>query len=386
MERLKVLVVTNDFPPRFGGIEAYVGQLVRHLSLDVSTTILTSRHTNALSFDQSFPAEVIRWGPYPLIPTPRLAQTVIDYINHRRVKVVVFGATLPLALIAGSIRARTDARIVMLTHGLEPAVASVPGGPSLLRRILRHATIVTVLSQWSEKRIRDVTGSRARIDLLRSGIDPGVFHPAIDGSPIRERFALGPGPIIVTVSRLVARKGHDRLIAALPSVAQEFPTVRLLIVGSGPERSRLEQFAARRAVSRHVVFAGAIADRDLPACFAAGDVFAMPCRSRWGGLDTEGLGTVFLEAAAVGCPSVAGNVGGAPEAVIDGQTGLVVDGTKDGAIAAALMRLLRTPSEARAFGAAGAARVHRDLTWSSLARRLEYLLFEAGAQSQVVAT
>ena len=377
---LKLLVVTNDFPPRIGGIEHYVAELVRHLSAEVSTTVLTSNHLDATEFDKSFPARVIRWAPYPLLPSPRLIRTVADSITRNEVDVLVFGATLPLALIAGAVRRRTAVPIVMFTHGVEPGFTSLPGGSALLRRITRHATIVTVLSRWSERQIRSAVGQRPRIELLPSGIDPARFRPDIDGAAIRRRFALGTGPVIVSVARLVPRKGHDRIVGALPGIVREFPNVRLLIVGDGRSRGRLERLTARHHVENHVVFAGAVSDADLPACFAAGDVFAMPCRSRWAGLDTEGLGTVFLQAGAVGRPAVAGRSGGAPEAVIDGETGIIVDARTSAAVEAGMLALLRSPDTSRTLGANAAARVHREFTWPLLAERFEGLLHDAAAE------
>ena len=198
-------------------------------------------------------------------------------------------------------------------------------------------------------------GSRLtpRIELLRSGVDAGRFQPNLSGATIRQRHGLGSGPVIVSVARLVPRKGHDRLIAALPEIARAFPTVRLLVVGAGPSRSRLQRLATRYQVGSHVVFAGAVSDADLPGYFAAGDMFAMPCQSRWAGLDTEGLGTVFLQAAAVGKPALAGRSGGAPEAVLDGETGIVVDASTSAEVAAGILRLLSQPEQARALGASG---------------------------------
>jgi phosphatidyl-myo-inositol dimannoside synthase len=374
---LKILVVTNDFPPRIGGIEEYVAELVRHLSPAVSATVLTSRHADAPSFDQSFPARVIRWARYPLLPTPRLARGVVEHVTREDANVLVFGATLPLAMIAGAVRRRTSVPIVMFTHGVEPALTALPGGSRWLRTITRHAALITVLSRWAERRIRSAVGPIPRIEMLPSGVDPDRYRPTVDGAAIRDRYGFGAGPVIVSVSRLVPRKGHDRIIAALPGIARQLPTVRLLIVGAGPARRKLETLAARYGVASRVVFAGAVPAADLPACFAAGDVFVMPCRSRWAGLDTEGLGTVFLQAAAVGRPAVAGRTGGAPEAVIDGETGIVVDGMSTAAVEAGVLRLLQSPAEARALGATGASRVHRERTWAILGRRLECLLHEA---------
>ncbi|MGH9387685.1 MAG: glycosyltransferase family 4 protein [Vicinamibacterales bacterium] len=377
---LKLLVVTNDFPPRIGGIEQYVAELARHLSPDVSTTVITSNHLDAPPFDRSFPARVIRWAGYPLLPSPRLVEAVVEHVTCDQVDVLVFGATFPLALIAGAVGRRTAVPIVLFTHGVEPALTSLPGGSALLRQLARHATIMTVLSRWAEHRIRSAVGSIPRIELLPSGVDAHRFRPGVAGTAIRHRYGLGAGPVIVSVARLVPRKGHDRIIGALPGIAREFPAVRLLIVGTGPSRRRLERLTVRHGVASHVVFAGAVSDADLPACFAAGDVFAMPCRSRWAGLDAEGLGTVFLEAAAVGRPAVAGQSGGAPEAVLDGETGLVVDARASASVEAGVLHLLRSADEARAMGANGASRVHRELTWPVLARRLECLLHEASAK------
>ena len=374
---LKLLVVTNDFPPRIGGIEQYVAELVRHLSADVSATILTSGHADAAAFDRSFPARVIRWARYPLLPTPALARAVVENVREDRVDVVLFGATLPLASIAGTIRRRTAVPVVMMTHGLEPALTSLPGGSVLLRRIIRHAATTTVLSRWAEDRIRAAVGPVARIELLRSGVDGDRYRPNLDVAATRHRYGLGDGPVVVTVARLVPRKGHDRLIAALPGIARVYPGVRLLIVGSGPSQPTLERLAARYGVASRVVFAGVVAEDELPAHFAAGDVFAMPCRSRWAGLDAEGLGTVFLQAAAVGRPALAGRSGGAPEAVIDGETGVVIDARTAAAVETGVLGLLSKPSVASAMGIAAASRVKHEFTWPLLAQRLEQLLREA---------
>jgi phosphatidyl-myo-inositol dimannoside synthase len=374
---VNLIVVTNDFPPRIGGIEQYVAELLRHLSRHVSTTVLTSNHADAPAFDRSFPARVIRWAPYPLLPTPWLAKAVTEYATRVRADVVVFGAMFPLALIAGAVRRRTAIPILMCTHGVEPALPSLPEGSALVRRLARPATIVTVVSRWAQQRIRSAVGPLARIELLPCGVDGDRFRPGISGDAIRRQYGLGDGPVIVSVARLVPRKGHDRLIDALPGIAREFPAVRLLIVGAGPFRRRLEKLTVRHGVAGHVAFAGAVPEADLPACFAAGDVFAMPCRTRWAGLDREGFGAVFLQAAAVGRPAIAGQSGGAPEAVIDGKTGIVVDATDSAAVEAGVLRLLRSPGEASMLGAAAAARVHGELTWPLLARRFEALLNEA---------
>lgn len=371
---IRVLVVTNDFPPRVGGIEEYVSELVRHMAPTATVTVLTSAHAGAANHDADFPARIERWRPFPLLPSPMLASAVVDRVRRDRIEVVMFGATMPLAMIAGSVRRRTGVPIVMMTHGLEPAMAAWPMGAPLLARVLRHAAAVTVLSRWSEQRLRRLMGNRLRIVHLSSGVDPRRFRQDVSGETIRARYRLSTGPVVTSVARLVARKGHDRLIAALPRVARAHPNVRLLIAGDGPYRPVLERAIAAQGVTDRVVLTGLVSYAELPAHFAAGDVFAMPCRSRWGGLDVEGLGTVFLQAGAVGRPVLAGDSGGAPDTVLDGRTGHVVDGGQVEAVADGLLRLLDDPRRSREMGEDAAARIHRELTWPQLAARLARLL------------
>jgi phosphatidyl-myo-inositol dimannoside synthase len=207
---------------------------------------------------------------------------------------------------------------------------------------------------------------------LTPGVDVDTFRPGVDGARIRARYGLGDQPVIVCVSRLVPRKGQDTLIDVLTSVRQAVPRTQLLIVGAGPYRADLERRAAKAGLREHVVFTGAVPFEELPAHFAAGDVFAMPCRTRRGGLDVEGLGIVYLEASAVGLPVIAGDSGGAPDAVLEGETGFVV---RDAAgLTARLVELLTDGQRRARMGAAGRAWVERDWQWDQIAARLRGLL------------
>jgi phosphatidylinositol alpha-1,6-mannosyltransferase len=191
---------------------------------------------------------------------------------------------------------------------------------------------------------------------------------------VRERLGLGERPVVVCVSRLVARKGQDVLVRAMPSILRAVPEAVLLIVGDGPYRPALEQLVDKTGVRAAVRFTGGVEWSELPAHFDAGNVFAMPCRTRRKGLDVEGLGIVYLEASATGIPVVAGNSGGAPDAVLEGETGYVVDGRQVDAVAASVIECLQDPVAARAMGAAGRAWVERDWTWDAAAARLELML------------
>lgn len=375
---MRVLVVTNDFPPRVGGINDYVAQLVRRLEPG-SATVFSSTFGDAAAFDATYPQRVVRAPTGMLLPTPRVLARVSRLVDETRPHVVLFGAAAPLAFMGASLRARHGVPYVACTHGLELGLLSVPGGAAFLRRLGRTAAAVTAVSAFVADRLAPHLGPSCALALLPSGVDVERFAPDVSASRARERWALGDGPVVVCVSRLVPRKGQDRLIAAVPRLVDEWPGLRLLVVGDGPFAGALRRLAARRGVADRVVFTGEVAYADLPDCFRAGDLFAMPCRTRWGGLDVEGLGAVYLQAAAVGRPCIAGRSGGAPEAVRDGDTGLVVDGRSVEAVADAVRGLLRDRARAQAMGAAGAAWIRAEWSWDRMADRLRTILERAAS-------
>ncbi|MBP7778858.1 MAG: glycosyltransferase family 4 protein [Acidobacteria bacterium] len=370
---MRVLVVTNDFPPRVGGINDYVHQLVRRLAPG-SVTVLTSTYPGAAAFDATFPQRVVRQPVRMLLPTPAVLAAASRLVVAERPDVILFGAAAPLALMGATLRRRHGVPYIACTHGFELVATRLPPGGVFLRRLGRTAAAVTVVSRYVRERLMPFLEGGCRVELLPSGIDATRFHPAVTADDVRRRHALGADPTIVCVSRLVPRKGQDHLIRVLPRLADEFPNVRLLIVGDGRYKRTLRRLTACLGLERRVVFAGEVRYELLPAYFRAADVFAMPCRSRFGGLEVEGLGAVFLQAAAVGRACVAGRSGGAPEAVRHGETGLVVDGTDLDELATALLTLLRDPARAQTMGAAGAAWVHGALTWDHMAVRLRDLL------------
>jgi phosphatidylinositol alpha-1,6-mannosyltransferase len=267
-----------------------------------------------------------------------------------------------------AIRRKLGIPYIGFTHGLELTGTLVPG---LLRHIGRDASMLTAASAWACRALEKSFGWQGRMEVLPSGIDTDEFRPDVSDAAVRERHALGDAPVVCCVSRLVARKGQDMLIRALPAVANAVPGVKLLIVGSGPYDATLRKLAAETGVADRVVFPGAVPYAELPAYFRAGDVFAMPCRLRWFGFDVEALGAVFLQGAAVGRPVIAGDSGGAPEAVIPGKTGLVVDPTRPEPLAETIVSLLSDRPRAEAMGKAGAHWVHTEWTWEKMADRLK---------------
>jgi phosphatidylinositol alpha-1,6-mannosyltransferase len=373
---LHLFVVTNDFPPRIGGINYYVDQMMRRFAPG-SVTVFSSRHEGWEAFDRDYPHDVIRLDTGMMLPTPGVRRRLHDELRARKPDVVAFGATWPLAHMGPSITRKLGIPYIGFTHGLELTGTLVPG---LLGHIGRDAALLTAVSIWAQKALERSFGWEGRMELLPSGIDTDQFHPGVSDAVVRERHALGDAPVVCCVSRLVARKGQDMLIRALPQIAREVPEVKLLIVGSGPYDDTLRKLAAGTGVGDRVVFTGAAPYHELPAYFRAGDVFAMPCRLRWFGFDVEALGAVFLQGAAVGRPVIAGDSGGAPEAVIPGQTGLVVDPDRTGPMAEAITSLLLDPTRARAMGKAGAVWVHTEWTWEKMADRLKGYLAKVGAE------
>ncbi|GAB3811613.1 hypothetical protein GCM10027605_51960 [Micromonospora zhanjiangensis] len=233
---------------------------------------------------------------------------------------VWFGAAAPLGLLARGLRRRAGiGRAVALTHGHEVGWAALPGARTLLRRIARDSDVVTYLGEYTRTRLARAVDGLTDLRRLAPGVDVEAYHPGVDGAPVRARHGLADRPVVVCVSRLVPRKGQDALIRALPAIRRRVPDAALLIVGGGPYRPALEKLARRVGVDRDVVFTGSVPAAELPMHYAAGDVYAMPCRTRNRGLDVEGLGIVYLEASATGLPVVAGDSGGAPDAVREGR-------------------------------------------------------------------
>jgi phosphatidylinositol alpha-1,6-mannosyltransferase len=372
---MKVLVVTNDFPPKIGGINYYVAHLVRHFPAG-EITVFASDWPGAETFDAEFPHPVVRWTSDSMYPTPGVVQRVAELVRQEDADIVLFGAAAPLALMGRTIQRWTGIPYAAFMHGVEIWAAQVPVAAGLLSLLGRNAALLMGVSRWQVEVTRKAIGPQPGIELLSPGVDAQRFHSGVSDRAVRERHGLGDAPVICCVSRLTLRKGQDVVIRALPRIAEEVPEVRFLVVGAGPDYERLRDLARRQGVEERVVFAGEVPYDELPGYFRAGDVFAMPCRTRKLGLEVEAFGSVFLQASAVGRPCVAGDSGGAPEAVLDGETGLVVDGADRDAVGGAILELLLDRDRAHKMGRAGADRVRRELTWEALSARLRGLLLD----------
>jgi phosphatidylinositol alpha-1,6-mannosyltransferase len=368
---MTTLLVTNDFPPRPGGIQSFVhGLAVRQPP--GSLVVYASTWKGSAKFDADQPFEVVREATSMLLPTPGAARRAAEIAKAYGCDTVWFGAAAPLGLLAPGLRRRAGVeRAVAQTHGHEIGWAALPGARGLLRRIARGADVVTYLGEYTRVRLDKALHGLTDLRRLAPGVDVDAYHPEVDGGEIRRRHGLGDRPVVVCVSRLVPRKGQDTLVRALPAIRRRVPEAALLVVGGGPHRSTLEKLATGMD---GVVFTGSVPSGELPAHYAAGDVFAMPCRTRNRGLDVEGLGIVYLEASASGLPVVAGDSGGAPDAVREGETGYVVGGRDVAAVADRVATLLADRDLGRRMGAAGRAWVEREWRWDTQAARMTDLL------------
>ena len=368
------LLVTNDFPPKVGGIQSYLWELWRRLDPGSYVVLTASSDDGAAAFDaeQAERGVHIERVPEPILffPTPGALAAVRGCAAEHEVEMVLLDPALPLGLLGPHL----DVPYGVILHGAEVTVPGrLPGTRAALGRVLRGADLVVSAGGYpaAEGR-RAAPGMTAPVVEIPPGVDAGAITPlrAAERRAARARLGLPVGgPLVVSLSRLVPRKGMDVLIGAAGRLAFSYPDLVVAIGGDGRELGHLRRLAAGSPVSVHVL--GRVSDEDRAALLGAADLFVMACRNRWLGLEQEGFGIVFLEAAAAGVPQIAGDSGGASEAVLDGVTGLVVGTPEDpGAVAEALRSLLADPARRRRMGRAARSRVRESFDNDVLASRL----------------
>lgn len=368
---IRHLLVTNDFPPKVGGIQSYLWELWRRLPPD-DFAVLTSPYRGASDFDRVQPFTVRRTPEPVLLPSPLMTHRIRGMADSFGAELVVLDPAVPLGLVGPEL-GRPYAAVL---HGAEVTVPGrLPVSRSLLGRVLRGASLLISAGGYPEREAERAAGGHLPpVVQIPPGVDVSRFVPlsALEQAGVRARLGLpAKGLLVASVSRLVPRKGMDVLIEASARLARggRFNDLCVAIAGSGRDRARLERLITRTGAPVRLL--GRIPDHDLADFYACADVFALPCRSRWHGLEQEGFGIVFLEAAAAGVASVAGDSGGAAEAVADGKTGLVVARPSDpGEVAQALERLLDDPDLRRSQGEAGRARALNEFAYDRLADRL----------------
>ncbi|MDQ4038599.1 MAG: glycosyltransferase family 4 protein [Actinomycetota bacterium] len=365
----RILVITNDFPPRQGGIQTYVHALLVRQAAD-SVVVFAPAWAGAAAHDAQLPFPVVRHRSSLILPTPEIRRRVADLARRYGCDRAWFGAAAPLALLAPGLRHHGIRRIVATTHGHETGWVRLPGSRQLLRRLASGVEVVTYITEFTRAVLEPVLSEVTALRHLPPGVDVSAFHPDVDGTPVRHQLGLAASqPVVMCVSRLVRRKGQDVLIRAWPRVRARFPEAALVLVGGGPDEGHLKAIVDQVG-AQGVRFVGGVGEAELPSYYAACDVFAMPCRTRRAGLDVEGLGMVYLEAAACARPVIAGTSGGAPEAVQQGKTGVVVGNPRSAAsVAGSILELLEDPERAIGMGLAGRAWVEAAWSWDSLAAR-----------------
>lgn len=368
---IRHLLVTNDFPPKVGGIQSYLWELWRRLPAE-DFMVLTSPYGGADAFDRQQPFAVRRTPEPVLLPSPLMTRRIRRLAAEFGAEAVVLDPALPLGLVGPELGLPYAA----VLHGAEVTIPGrLPVTRQLLGRVLRGASLLIAAGGYPEAEGRRAAGDgMPPVVQVPPGVDVERFVPLsrLERTATRARLGLPTdGPLVASVSRLVPRKGMDVLIEATArlSGAGRHGGLCVAIAGSGRDRARLDRLVARTGAPVRML--GRVPDADLPSFYACSDVVALCCRSRWGGLEQEGFGIVFLEAAAAGVPCVAGESGGAAEAVVDGVTGQVVARPQDPAeVAAALDRLLSDPELRRRQGEAARGRAVDDFAYDVLAGRL----------------
>jgi phosphatidylinositol alpha-1,6-mannosyltransferase len=361
------LLVTNDFPPKVGGIQSYLYELWRRLPPE-ETHVLTTPYAGATDWDAAQPFSIERVRRRVLLPAPGLARRVDAMAREREADVIFLDPVLPLGLVGRRLHVAPH---VLIAHGAEVNVPGrLPGSRTLARRVLRAASGLVAAGEYPARVAARVAGAALPTLVVPPGVDPDRFRllSARDREEARRRFGLDSDrPLVLGLSRLVPRKGFDVLIDAVAGLDAR---VHLAVGGAGRDARRLARRAAERGITDRCTFLGRVPDADLADLYGCADVFAMLCRERWGGLEAEGYGIVFVEAAACGVPSVAGRSGGSHEAVVDGETGFVVDPHDAGGVRAALDRLLGDDALRERLGAAARKRAVDELTYDRQVERL----------------
>jgi phosphatidyl-myo-inositol dimannoside synthase len=359
------LLVTSSFLPGHGGIESYLAELCARLRPRLA--VMAPARRNDLPLPDDLGYTTIPGPGSMLLPRPPTATAIAENAAALGTDRILFGTPWPLALLGPRLKRRSF-RYAVIVHGAEMLVpGAVPGVSGKLAGALAGAELLLPVSDYTASKIRGLLERKGydvpRMERLQPRVDVERFRPDVETTAVRHNLEIEPDRrVVLCFGRLVARKGVHRLIRAMPEVSGRVPEAVLVVAGTGPQERRLRRLAVRTRT--RVVFAGRVAPEDSPGVYAMADVFALPVGDRWFGLDVEGLGMVLLEAAACGVPSVTGRSGGTPEAMIDGETGFVVDARDGEELAGGISRLLEDPETARKMGAEGRAYVEAEFSAS----------------------
>lgn len=363
------LLVTNDFPPKIGGIQSYLWELWRRLPPE-EFAVYTTPYAGATAFDAGHGFRVER-SPEPVIgPYPWLVSRLDRFAREVDADLILLDPAVPLGAIGPSL----ERPYGVVLHGAEVTVPGrLPLSRPVLARTLRRAELVVAAGEYALAEAERCAGRSLPAVVVPPGVDHRRIRPLDDEDRriARKRFEVAPDAfVLASVNRLVPRKGMDTLIRAVARLANdEGRPVEVLIGGRGRHRPVLERLIAEHRAPVRLL--GRVSDDDVAQLYGAADAMAMLCHDRWRGLEQEGFGIVFLEAAAAGIPQIAGRSGGAHEAVVDGETGLVVDEPRSvDAVAAAIRRLMDDPEASHRLGTAARQRAVEHFDYDRLARQL----------------
>ena len=362
---MRHLLVTNDYPPKVGGIQSYLWEIYRRLPQD-KVVVYTTPHPDSESFDQKQTHKIIRSKQRVLLPTRQVANQIRSLAEVENIDFIMYDPAVPIGILGPKIGIPYG----VILHGAEVTIPGrVPIARSLIANVLQHAKLVVTAGDYSTKEAIRAAKQNLPVCVIPPGVDIDRFKPLDEQarSTIRERFNFKDGDeVILTLSRLVPRKGMDVLISATSELMKTRPRVHLLIAGTGRDLRRLKALA--QSTNAPVTFLGFVSDNEVAELYGIADVFGMICRVRWGGLEQEGFGIVFLEAAACGVPQIAGRSGGADEAVLEGETGFVVDNPTDSnAVKQALEKLLTDSETRQEMGRNSRARAEKEFSYDYLA-------------------
>jgi phosphatidylinositol alpha-1,6-mannosyltransferase len=373
-----ILCITNDFGPRAGGIETFIIGLIERMPFG-SVIVYTSQQGDSSAYDQEwlnkFGVEVIRDKSKVLLPSLRVGRAVRSLVRKRGIKKVFFGAAAPLGLLSHGLRRAGVNRIIALTHGHEVWWAKVWPFTWAIRRIGSGVDVLTYLGEFTRKAISRSLSKKAQAAMVRiaPGIDTKHFAPVNSADQLKRELDLEGKRVIVSVGRLVHRKGQDTLVESLPEILQSHRDAHILFVGVGPHLEYIHKRAIQLGVLDHISFVGRVQYSELPRFISVGEIFAMPSRSRLAGLEVEGLGIVYLEASACELPVVGGLSGGAPDALLEGETGFAADGLDPSSVARSVISLLDDPDRAKAMGRRGRQWIIDDWEWRHWSKRFNEL-------------
>ncbi len=377
MSPRKILLVTNDLGPRAGGIETFILGLLDQLD-GSQIVIYTASQSESADFDKRLTEKtgvlIVRDKSSILLPTPWVNRRVRAVALRYESEVIWFGAAMPLAWMSGLLKRAGAKRIVAITHGHEVWWAKLPPFKQIFAQSTKSIDVLTFLGEFTRSAMAPVVRAPCQMVQIAPGISIEHFSPGAKSQRLIDELKLEGKQILVSVGRLVHRKGQDKLLEALPEILLTHPDIVLLFIGVGPRQKKLDQLVRAHDLSHYVRFVGRVTYDKLPEYLRLGDLFVMPSRSRLAGLEVEGLGIVYLEASACAIPVLAGASGGAPDAVIQGETGVVVDGSRVGEIARAVNELLDHPAQMAELGKAGRAWTQERWSWQIWGERFREVL------------